>query len=97
LQELDIYHDIPTEILCYVIPLYHFKSHDVTEEFVEKLKLHCIDLKIQAKHEDTLCELNEQKEILVNRLKTRIKIKLLRNIRKILQNDDEIDDEHITM
>jgi len=79
LREMDIYQDIPSEILCHIFPFYYFKKDCISQDFIENLKFYCIYLKNRAKYEDEINELNEQKELLINRIRNEMKLKLLKD------------------
>jgi len=79
IQNLDIYHDVPSEILCYMFPYYHFMGDKIKPKFLRKLKLHCIYLKHRAEYEDRIMEKKDQKELLINRVEKIVEKKCLEN------------------
>lgn len=72
IKDLNIYHELPDEILCYVVPNYYFTKKWISRKVIENLRLHCINLKKQAEYEDFIQNLQDQKELMIRRLKDKI-------------------------
>lgn len=77
IQDLDIYHEIPNEIIFFVFPHIFFVKHRINKKFIENLRNFCINLKKQADHEDYIQELKDRKELLIRRLEDKLRNKLL--------------------
>ncbi len=69
IHDLDIYHDLPGELLCHIFPDYIFVKGKVCKKFMEKLKMYCVYLKKQAEYEDLIQNLLDEKELLIRRVK----------------------------
>lgn len=78
LENLDIYHDIPEELLCHIFPYYFFSKKQLNKSFIENYKYFCINLKKRADYDDYLQELLDQKELLLRRLEDKIRSGILK-------------------
>jgi len=64
---------IPGDILAYIFPNYYLMDQTILpEEFLNKLKEHCLYLKRLAEYEDFIQDLNDQKELQIRRLEDKI-------------------------
>jgi len=72
IQDLTIYHDIPSDLLCHIIPNYYIIKNRISKKIINKLKLYCIYLKNQANYEDFVQTLEDQKELLIRRVKDKL-------------------------
>lgn len=73
IENLDLYHDVPLDILFYVFPNYIFSKDKVSKKMLNDLKLHCILCKRRAEYEDKMENLNDQKELQLRRFEDKIK------------------------
>ena len=73
IENLDMYHEIPLDILFYVFPNYIFSKEKISKKMMNDLRLHCILCERSAKYEDKVTTLNDQKELQIRRLEERIK------------------------
>ncbi len=83
IENLDIYHNIPNELICYIFPHYFFQKKILNLKFIENYKNFCINLKKCAEYEDHIQEITDQKELLIRRLEDKIRDEILK---KNLQN-----------
>lgn len=72
-EDLDLYHELPLDILFYVFPNYIFSRDKIPRKMLDKLRLHCILCKRRADYEDKMQELNDQKELQLRRFEDKIK------------------------
>ncbi len=72
IQDLDIYHDLPSELLCHIFPGYIFEKGKMCKKFAEKLKIYCVCLRKQAEHEDLVQCLLDEKELLIRRVREKL-------------------------
>ena len=78
IQNLDIYHDLPNEILYYIFPLYIFIKDKINKQFILKLKDYCIYLKNTAEYEDYIEDLSDKKELLLRRLEDKLRSEIIK-------------------
>jgi len=86
IRDLDIFPQLPSEILCWIYPDYHFNKSYFTPGYLDCLKFHCIDLIKSAKYEDEISDLHDQKQLLILRVEAELRVKILRELKSNLNN-----------
>lgn len=68
IPKINLYNEIPLQILYHIYPDYYLIEHDITSDTKEWIKNHCIIMKEQAEYEDRIDQLKNEKELQIRRL-----------------------------
>lgn len=72
LPKIDLYSEIPLQILYHIYPNYLFLGKTISNQTLELIKEHCLIVKDQAEYEDKIENLKNEKELQLRRLEDRI-------------------------